>query len=133
MAATHLQPVADDTIEPCVYCGLPADSVDHVIPRAYVSQIRDTIAPLDKTLKAFGETVPACIQCNSILGASALFTMTERRSLVKERLRKKYKRLLAAPDWTHQELNDLDGTLRTHVIALQAAKDVVRARIRWPS
>jgi hypothetical protein len=136
--ATKTDPTYDDGLfgdekgmEPCVYCGVPAQGEDHVIPQSYMAAMSDVMSPLDITLRAWGHTVPCCQQCNSMLGASALHTVAQRKSLVKERLRHKYARELAVPEWTQEEINALNGRLREHVVAAQARKVLIMRRLRW--
>jgi hypothetical protein len=66
--------------------------------------------------------VPACAECNGILGAQVFDSMAERRAFVQGRLRVKHAKLLSMPLWTDWELEELEGSLRRHVKAALAAR-----------
>ena len=114
---------------PCVYCGLAANSVEHVPPKS----ARAAIIDCDLSHQYPQLTVMACIECNSILGASSLWTITERKNEVKRRLRRKYAKILSIPDWTPEELSEFDPASTMHRYILQgiAARDLLRARLKW--
>lgn len=113
-------------LTPCIYCGMPCDSTDHIPPR----HLRDQLVGLD--LVALGEKeVPACRECNSALGRRPLITVLERRGYVKNFLRRKYASYLRIPNWTEEELetfgHDLQGMIRRNL----ALRDEVRKRLAW--
>lgn len=58
----------------CIYCGGLADSLDHIIPRAYAAKVnlrrKKSVSP--------GPQVEACRECNAFLGSTLLFTVSER-------------------------------------------------------
>lgn len=96
--------------DPCVYCGQSSDSMDHVPPlAAYIRMDEQDKDHCDPAM------YPACRECNSLIGAANLFTITERRALAKERLRKKYRRLLAMPRWDEDELAELDERMADEI------------------
>lgn len=89
--------------DPCVYCGQCSNSLDHIPPLSAYSRMdmqdKDHCNPV---------TVPACVECNSILNAHPALTITERRSIVKNKLRKKYRKFLKMPRWDESELSEMD-------------------------
>lgn len=105
-------------VRACYYCGLPADSVDHVIPKCIVG---------DRT-----EFVWSCRDCNTALGAKLFKDAPAKRQWIKQRLRRKYERLLAAPEWTEAELAKLGPSLRRYVKTQIRKREVIRARLAWP-
>jgi len=118
----------------CYYCGLPATTVDHVIPRTLLWR-RDFFReegfdfPVDVNVKI----VPSCHNCNSVLGSRVFRTLKDRRAAVKDHLCQKYYHLLFdTPDWTDSELEELGRTLKSAVLARQRLKDIVRRRLAWP-
>lgn len=115
-----------DELEPCFYCGVPANSIDHVPPRA----MRKRMADLGEYFGVWVE-VPACMWCNSTLGNLALLTLTDRKLYIKQRLRVKFKKLLASHDWTDEQLDELGYTLKTKILASMAKRRLVRQRIAW--
>ncbi len=115
-------------ITPCVYCGMPASSIDHIPPR----HMRRQFSAID--LSAVHEReVPACLECNSALGARPLLTITERRDYVKAWLRRRYTKYLKIPNWTDAELLELGENLRRMIQRNIAVRDDVRNRIAWRS
>ena len=65
-------------LTPCIYCGLPSDSIDHLPPRSMRYQLGavELIATHEKE-------VCSCREGNSAFGARPLLTITERREYVK--------------------------------------------------
>ena len=115
-------------VSPCVYCGMPADSVDHVPPR----YMRAQLSQLELKAMTVIE-VPACRECNCALGARPLLTVGHRRAWIKEWLKKRYRTYLNIPNWTEEELAEFGIGLRGKVRRGMAIRDNVRNRIQWPN
>jgi hypothetical protein len=118
----------------CFYCGLSADTVDHVIPRSALEILADD----PDALRALADrrrrlTVVACRECNGLARATVQETLAERRTFVKERMRLRYAGVLATPSWTDAELMQLRSGLRKRVIVAMATKAIIERRLRWPS
>lgn len=114
-------------VQPCEYCGMPADSLDHVPPQA----VRPFLA--ESWLKdryPFVE-VWACRECNCILGSRALFTVSARAAFIKKALAKRYAKFLRTPEWTDAELSKLGYVLQKIVINAIVMKELVKSRIKW--
>ena len=111
----------------CIYCGLVADSLDHVIPRAWVSIARR------KGRGDLGYRVPACMECNSLLGSKALHTVEERKEFIFKRLQSRYRHTLRVPHWWDTELDELGPRLRQMVEAYQKARRITEYRIKFAS
>jgi hypothetical protein len=77
-----------------------------------------------------GTTVDCCRECNSLLGAKALFTIEERAHEIAESLERRYRKELNAPIWTDEELDDLGDTLRKQIKAKQYLRLEMLERIR---
>lgn len=117
---------ADEYIKPCVYCGLPGDSVDHIPPRSLRRQL------LDIELVAMKEMeVPACRECNAALGARPIITITERREYIKKYLRRRYASYIRIPNWTAEELSEFGNDLRGMICRNMAVRDCALQRIAW--
>ena len=117
-------------VEPCTYCGLPADSVDHVIPLA----LRDTLREVGGWRNKWGrisDTVPSCRECNSVAGAKVFDTIDEKRRYIHDRMRDRYASVLRMPQWTDEDKAELGPGLRQYVDASQELASLVRARLRW--
>jgi hypothetical protein len=125
-----------DDIDPCYYCGVPADTIDHVVPKSLLDAVRDSgeeglIAAVSERHRRM--TVPSCHECNSLAGALYHQTLDERADFVRERLARRYARILAMPDWSPSEIATLSERLQKHVIAGLLKRDLARRRLRYRS
>jgi len=111
---------------PCTYCGVVADSMDHIPPMC----MRNVLNDLGNYIGVWRE-VPSCRWCNSTLGSLALLTVHDRRAHIKSVLRRKYKRLLASPIWTEQELSEVSENLRAYIVESMKRASLVRAMVAW--
>lgn len=118
---------AGKSAQPCHYCGCPADSVDHVPPRAYRPAIIETGL---QARYPFTE-VYACRECNVLLGARALWTLPKRKKFIKRALRLRYRKLLRIPEWTDSQKDELGRNLRGMVEAGDMARRVLMSRLTW--
>lgn len=116
----------DDCITPCIYCGMPADSIDHIPPR----HMRDQLFGVG--LVAMHEReVASCRECNSGLGARPLITIGERRAYIKEYLRRRYAEYLRIPTWSDDELKSFGEGLQKMIERNMLIRDEVRQRLAW--
>jgi hypothetical protein len=111
----------------CFYCGVVADTEDHVPPR--------TVRPI---LLAEGLAdrypfieVPCCRECNSVLGARCVWTLPERKRFIKKALRRRYRKWLAVPDWSESEIGRLGPMLQRAVLHGLAMRDLTLERLRF--
>jgi hypothetical protein len=118
-------------LTPCYYCGLPATGKDHAVPRALIKTLADDPDALRHIMWSRRETVPSCKECNCPLGASVQDTLEERKAFLREKLRRRYCKFLAIPDWTEAELTEMRGGLRRYVVFGLEKKAVVMRRLRW--
>lgn len=109
----------------CFYCNAPADTWDHTTPVSHFNALRDT-GVNDKT----APVVRCCRECNSLLSDHVFPTLAARKSYLKKTLRQRYGRLIAAPRWEEEELEELGPSLRASVQAQQAQADRVIQRLR---
>lgn len=117
---------SESDVKVCIYCGMSADSIDHVPPR----HLRAQLAEIE--LLALGtKEVDACRECNSALGRRPLLTITERRRYIKHYLRRKYRRYLAIPEWNEEKLMTVGSSLRMMIERNMMIRDDVRMRLRW--
>ena len=114
-------------LAPCVYCGMTADSIDH-IPSKYMR-----IQLSEVELRAIHtQEVPACRECNSILGCRPIITIVERRQYVKAHLKHKYAKYLRIPDWTDEKLATMSQNLQGMIRRGMKTRDLIRQRLQWP-
>lgn len=112
----------------CHYCGDTAPTVDHCPPLATVDAYVDAGIPLETPPLL----VPACTECNGILGDASPGDPEERREIAQSRLRRRHQRLLDSPDWTDAELADMAPHMADVIRADLAARDHLRERLKWP-
>ena len=120
-------PAPDGTI-PCAYCGMMADTLDHVIPQC---KLRDLDALGIERDSNRTWTVHACSECNCALVDRLFRTFAERKAWVKGHYRSKYGEVISAPPWTARELRELGPSLRLAVTNQLEVKATVLARLRW--
>lgn len=113
--------------DPCYYCGIPADTVDHVLPRTIEDRLDEV--ELGNPIRTY--TVPCCRECNTLLGAKWYPTLTARKLALKKKLRKRYRKFLEAPSWEPEEMVELGETLRSHISRSEKIRELTRERLRW--
>ena len=112
---------------PCVYCGMPANSDDHVVPLAFYQAAMDCVA-----MEHWRFTlVPSCQECNATAGDRVFETITQKRRYIQERLKCRYKKILAIPEWTEDEINDLSPDLARYVRHGLKLKTIIWQRITY--
>jgi len=110
---------------PCFYCGMAADTRDHVLPQSFTRTMADLGARKS-------DVVPCCRECNSLAGSKVFPTISEKRKYIKQRLRKKYEKVLEYYNYSSQEIEEFEGFLRQAVISGLEAKRLTKMRLRWP-
>jgi len=113
---------------PCFYCGDIATSEDHAYPLVALRQIYG-LTDLPSTCLLV--IVPACHECNAILGDRVFASIYARKRYIKTRLRKRYKRLLAIPAWHPQELQALNPAFRAYVQLGLDQQERLHKRLEW--
>ena len=112
---------------PCYYCGMPADSIDHVPP--ITVRPRLLALGLDKRYK-FVE-VNACKECNSLIGARALWTLSQRKKFIKKALKLKYAKALRTANYTDSELKEFGSMLRDYILTQSLISELIKKRLAW--
>ena len=116
----------------CYYCGRPATDNEHVIQKSILRSLQGVSIDLyEEVTKNRRLIVPSCGECNGLLVGTVQFTLAERKMFVKMRLRQKYAKLLAMPDWTDKELSEVEGHIRGHIINALREKQILKARLSW--
>ena len=114
---TRWYKLADSDAELCVYCGLLASQIDHFPPIAYVPRQ--------------GVLLPACPECNRFARDTYPYDFGRRVQHVKDRIRRKYRRVLTTPTWCAEELDELSGFMQKATVGWRDAKRITRARLAW--
>ena len=111
----------------CVYCGLPADTVDHFPP---LSRVHDYDAVDESGIYV---KFPCCRQCNSIAADVLDESFLDRIERVKNKLARKYAKYVRPSSdlWDEDELNELDYNLRSKVLENSKKSEIYLARIDY--
>lgn len=123
--------IGTDHDAPCVYCGMIADTIDHVIPRAYRRMVEEH-GGWRSRFPGVPDEVPACGECNTLAGDHVFPTLAQKREYIHSQLERRYKSALGTPHWSKEELAELGPGLRTAVVGSLELAGVIRARLRWP-
>lgn len=108
----------------CIYCGMTAESRDHVVAHSYESNSVSKDWSHDKI-------VPSCKECNCLLSDLFLPSIAERADYITGILKVRYRKLLSSPDWSQKELAALGKRLRDYVKGEQNKKRTVQMRISY--
>lgn len=111
----------------CTYCGMSADTIDHVPPQV----ARPFLLSQGLHLKYPFVEVRCCRECNSLLGAQAYWTVADRKRYIKKRLRRRYRDYLRMPEWKDSELQELGRGLHDMVLQSQVMQDLIKKRLGW--
>jgi NMD protein affecting ribosome stability and mRNA decay len=115
-------------VKPCVYCGVPAEAIDHIPPKAY----RQFIANQGLGKRYPTIEVETCHECNSLLGVRKLWTVPDRKRFIKGALRHRYAKYLRIPDWDPEELRKIQrGFMLSFIETGLVIRDITRKRISW--
>lgn len=106
----------------CIYCGRTAFTKDHLLPRGWSGEAR----------RRFVAVVPSCGTCNTLLGDTLTWSITERREIAHSRIRRKYAKLLRVVEFGKSDLAELGPTLRASVEHGMSSKQVVLDMLAWP-
>lgn len=106
----------------CTYCDDTANTRDHVIPVSFNRPSRSNNTPIR-------DTVLCCKECNSLLGARSLYTVSERAGYLYEALSKRYKKLLGMPDWSDEELSGLGEDMKQIILRGLSERERIRRRL----
>ena len=115
----------------CVYCGDKQEVLDHVPPISFLESYGETL--LITEYNAPFVKVPCCYECNAFLGDSPLFNIKERKEYIHKKLLFTYKKILEAPEWTLEEIEELSGRLKESILNQQQFKSFLKKRLIYSS
>jgi len=116
--------VANEDI--CVYCGIPADTVDHFVPISVVGMLGEVFGIVGRQF-----LVPACRECNSLAGGKCFKTIGGKRRYIQGRIRARNRSILAMPHWTENQISELGYNLAEKVRVSMVEKTWIEARLKW--
>lgn len=111
----------DSSIEICIYCGVKAETLDHALPYSH----KDHFFARERIL------VPSCHECNMLLRDSVHHTLQERIATAKFRLEHKYRKVLATPDWSTEELMEMAPWLIAGILQSLELKKMLQNRLAF--
>ena len=105
----------------CTYCGIPSDlQRDHVIPTSYLRI---------KRRYAGDWLVPACGECNRMLGSHLIFNVPDRAAWVMVAYQHKYRKVLTTVLWDDDELDEMSPRMRKNIKARLKARAEMERRL----
>lgn len=122
----HLYRSVGSIGDPCTYCGVESDVMDHVPP----IHLADRLCSEEQAQIDF-KKLPACTECNVALGGRLLKTVSDRRRHVLRYLRQKYAKFVRMPEWTEEELGTLDPNMADDVRRHARHSRWVKSRIAY--
>jgi len=122
----YLYSIKGDKYGSCTYCGIPAETLDHIPPISAVYFLSERAKEDFNFYK-----VPSCSECNSALNNTSLLSVAERHSYIRKFLKKKYKRGLRIPYWDEDELKELHSTMREEIKKANEQASWCKERITW--
>lgn len=110
----------------CVYCGQPADTLDHCPPLSRIDDYESLGLQRELYL-----TIASCNQCNRMASDSLQDNIFERIDHVKDRLSKKLKRHLKRVEWDDEEIEELGPNLTSAVLAHNKNTELAISRLEY--
>ena len=106
----------------CTYCSSPCGStLDHVVPRSVGGVLNEGFKKTN--------TVPSCLECNSVLGDRLFLTVGTRAAYLAGALSARYKKVLKLPKWSEDDFEDLSDAMVRSIRAQVRLADEVRCRV----
>lgn len=106
----------------CVYCGMPAGGVDHLLPEPWTGE----------TYRHMVAVVPSCADCNARINDDPRPSVSDRRRKAQLSIERSAKLVLLGSDKTESELAELGYAMRTVAWKNAAKREAVRSRLAWP-
>ena len=111
----------------CCYCGLSCTGIDHVPP----TSVRPTLVDLGLDTRYPFVEVRCCNECNSLLGARPLWTVSQRKAFMKKRLKRRYSKYLNIKDWSDSEMAQMSREMQEYIEHGLAVRALTRARLDY--
>ena len=115
-----------DGYRQCIYCGEPADTLDHVPPKTRVYDYRSL-----NLIKEYYFKVYCCKECNNLLSDTLQDCLFDRIEVLKAKLYRRYRRYLKIPEWEAEELAELGKTLKEEVLSAIRLRDAIEYRLDY--
>lgn len=110
----------------CVYCGDIASTRDHIMPLSSFHADRDTAKNIHN-IRGW-KTVPACESCNTFASMTITSSFSERKRVILERFKYKYRKEIKAKACNDDEIKELSGMLKKMVIKSIKYDNAIKSR-----
>lgn len=118
-------------IKKCYYCGDDAETKDHIIPISYYYSGKREGRHL--TAKYGKENlIDCCKECNSLASNKVFNNVEAKKEYIQDKIWNKYKKIINMPEWTDEELNELEGYLRKSIKIKILARRWILNRVNYP-
>jgi len=121
-------PLPFSTPSICSYCGFHASTRDHCPSLSNVISVGTEYLQRHNIPMYL---VPACAECNGLLGNKVLWLFVERKDFIAKRLRKRYGKLLRLPAWETDEIEALGRGLKAMVATTQDMRMIAVRRVAF--
>lgn len=113
----------------CSYCGdEDGNTLDHWdIPISFTCEHQPTPA----RRKTIGNTIPACVECNTLLSSKLIPTIPERAAYLLDKLTRRHAALLRTPEWEDWEIEGMGAYLQGLIRKDLARKAYIEARLAY--
>ncbi len=111
----------------CVYCGMPANTMDHLMPLSLMANLSD----LNLNLKSI--KVPACMECNNLAGTVFFTSFQDKKKFIRYKISQKYAKTLAMPEWDKWELEEMGPNARQDIEMFLLKKKIILERLKYES
>ena len=112
----------------CIYCGARATTIDHFVPVSVVASVLSLGWDINQGSRYL---VPSCGECNVLAGDNIFRSIGAKRRYIHTKIKHKYRRILALPPWSEDEIAELGYSLATAVRSGIAQKAYIEARLAW--
>lgn len=109
----------------CTYCGMPADTHDHLVPLSILAKLSDLTVNLESA------KIPCCRECNSLACAAFFESFGEKKNFIRGQLRLKYEKLLKFPIWDEDELAEMGPIAREEIQHFLKKKTILLERLEY--
>ena len=120
--------VSDDNSQYiCTYCGMPADTQDHVVPISIMAKLADLSIDIELA------KIPCCRECNTLAGDIFFNSFSEKKDFIRGRLRERYQKIFNMPAWNEDELNEMGPIAKIEIKAFINKKKILLERLEYTS
>jgi hypothetical protein len=106
---------------------MPSESDDHMVPLSFYKAAMDCVEM--EHWRFF--LVPSCQECNNMAGDHVFKTVSQKRRYIQERLKCRYKKIIAIPFWDEEEIQSLSEDFARYVRHGLKLKTIIWQRITY--